>query len=131
MLHDFELDHKVTEATKNISCTKDEDAVDHSKGTRWLKKYFWSTCKNQDDQARSGRFKTVDSKAVFETKIANLLSSKSIRNCLIVSQISKKLYNFTLNLESSSFFEQDILDISFGFFGYLRGLFNAKAILVE
>ena len=42
---EFNLDHNVTKATKNIYCVEDEGAVDHSTVTRWFKK-FCSGCKN-------------------------------------------------------------------------------------
>ena len=49
--------------TKNICCVKDEGAVDYSIVTRLLKK-FYSSCKNLDDQARSGRAKMIDFEAL-------------------------------------------------------------------
>ena len=45
---------------KNICFTKGEDTVDHNTVTRWLKK-FGSDYRNLNNQARSGRAKTVDS----------------------------------------------------------------------
>ena len=51
------------DTTKIICCAKGEDAVDHSIVTRWCKK-FQSSCKNLNNQARSSRLITVNSKAV-------------------------------------------------------------------
>ena len=39
MLYDFKLDHNFVEATKNISCTKDEGEVDHGAVVKWL--VYW------------------------------------------------------------------------------------------
>ena len=73
MLYEFEMDHNAAEATKNICCGKGEGAVDHNAVTRWFKKLCL-------DQVRSGKPKTVDSKAVFqviETNPELNLASKS------------------------------------------------------
>ena len=59
MIYEFELDHDAVEATENICCAKDEGSVDHNTINRWLKK-FHSGHKNLDNQARSGRPKTMD-----------------------------------------------------------------------
>ena len=60
------MDHNAVEATKNICCAKGEDAVDHRTITeQWFKK-FHSGCKNLKNQARLGRPKTVDFKAVLQ-----------------------------------------------------------------
>ena len=48
---------------------KGKGAVDHSTLNSGLMK-FCSGCKNGDDQARLGWFKTGDSKAVFQAKEA-------------------------------------------------------------
>ena len=78
--------------TKNICCTKGVGTVDHSSVSRYLKK-FCLCCKNFDDQARSGRFKTVDSEAEFQVIESILWSSelchlhnlgKSIQSCQII-----------------------------------------------
>ena len=45
------MGYNVANATKNISCTKGEDAVDQSTVTRWFKK-FCLGCKSLIDQAR-------------------------------------------------------------------------------
>ena len=58
MLYEFELGYNASEVTKNICCPKDEGLVDHSKVTRWLKKYH-SSCKNLTELARLGKPKTV------------------------------------------------------------------------
>ena len=53
------------EVTKNISCVKDEGTVDYSTVTRGFKKFCLS-CKNLNNQARSGSSKIVDSKPVLQ-----------------------------------------------------------------
>ena len=61
-----------------IDCVKEEDTIDHSTVTKSLKKkffFFCLGCKNLDNQARSCRFKTMDSKAMLQVKEANLLNS--------------------------------------------------------
>ena len=62
MLYELKMGHDTAEATKDICGVKGEDAV-----TRWLK--------NFNDQSRSGRSKTVESKAVLQPIEANLASS--------------------------------------------------------
>ena len=67
------------EATKNIYCAKDEDAVDHKTVTKWFKK-FHLDYKNLSDQPWSGKPKTMDYNAVLQAIAANLASStKNIR----------------------------------------------------
>ena len=61
MLYNSEQGHNAVEADKNICCVKSEGAVDHSIVTRWLKKCH-STCKTPNNQARSDRPKTMNSK---------------------------------------------------------------------
>ena len=39
MLYEFELGHNTMEATKNICCAKDEDAVNHSTVIIWLRSF--------------------------------------------------------------------------------------------
>ena len=73
MLYEYKVDLDTTEATKRICCVKGEDAVDHSTVTRWSKK-FSSGCKNLDDQARSSRPKTMDSKTMLQAIEASLAS---------------------------------------------------------
>ena len=58
MLYKFKLGHNAAEVTKNICCMIGESAVNHCTITRWLKK-FYSGCKNLNNQARSGRPKSV------------------------------------------------------------------------
>ena len=58
MFYEFKRGHNTMEAAKNISCTKDDSTVDHC-----LKNICLGS-KNFDNQARSGRFKTVDIEAV-------------------------------------------------------------------
>ena len=122
------------EATKIICCVKDEGAVDPCTITRLFKKYG-SGCTDLDNQARSGRSKTVVSEAI----VANLVSStwrvsgkhsitqssdvhhvhdisKHIQICWITSYITKILQNFWLTLELcwSSFEHTIIILIPFG-----------------
>ncbi len=53
---------------------KFEDAVNHGTiVTGWLKK-FHSGCKNLDDQARSVKVKTADSKAVLQAQSAGAVA---------------------------------------------------------
>ena len=49
ILYNFEVGHNAVEPTKNICCTKGENAVDHCTINRWLNK-FSSGCKNLNDQ---------------------------------------------------------------------------------
>ena len=74
MLYKFELGHNTTEAIKNIYCAKSEGTVDHSRVTGWFKK-FCSGYKNHNNQVRSGRPRSVDSKVMFQAIEANLASS--------------------------------------------------------
>ena len=60
MLYKFERSYKAAEATQNICFVKSGGTFDYNKVTRWLKKFSLG-CKNLNDQARSGRPKTVDS----------------------------------------------------------------------
>ena len=39
MLHKFELDHNIAEATKNIYSVKSEGAVDHRTVIKWCDKF--------------------------------------------------------------------------------------------
>ena len=64
MLYEFDLTHNTAKATKNI-CAKSEGTVYHSAVIRWFKK-FCLGCKNLNNQARSGRPKTMNSKDVIE-----------------------------------------------------------------
>ena len=57
--------HNLSETTKNICCMKSEGTVDNSTVTRWFKKFYLS-CKNVNNQARSKRSKTVNSKTVLQ-----------------------------------------------------------------
>ena len=68
--------HNTAEGAKNTVCSKVEGAVDH----RGLEKFF-SGCKNLNDQARSGRPKTLDSEAVHQNHRgkSDKLHSESIR----------------------------------------------------
>ena len=63
MIYKFDLGHNPAKATNNICCMKDEDVVDFSTTTSWLKK-FLSSRKNLNNQARLGGPKTVDFKAM-------------------------------------------------------------------
>ena len=73
---------------------------------RWFKE-FCSGCKNLNNQARSGKFKTVDSEAVLQAIEANLPSRS--RKVLSKFRISPELsncnsrkQNLSLTLVSSS-----------------------------
>ena len=61
MLYEFELGHKSQGSNENICCVK--GTVDYNPVIRWWKKL--------DDQAKSGRPKTVDSEAVLRAREAN------------------------------------------------------------
>ena len=65
MLYEFQLAQNAVEVTKNICYMKGKSTVNHSTVTRWFKK-FHSSCKNLDDQARSGRAKNLDSEAMLK-----------------------------------------------------------------
>ena len=58
IFYKFELGYNIMVAIKNICCVKGEVAVDHSTVTRWFKRFF-SGCKNLDNQAKSGRPRTI------------------------------------------------------------------------
>ena len=58
MLYEFKLGHNAADAAKNICCGKGKEIANHSTVTRWSTK-FHSGSKNLDDQARSGRLKTI------------------------------------------------------------------------
>ena len=47
------------EAAENICCVNSKAIVHHNTVTKWFKK-FWLGCKTLDNQARSGRPKTLD-----------------------------------------------------------------------
>ena len=72
------------------------DAVDHSRVTRWFKK-FYSGYKNIDHQTRSGRSKTKDSETMLQDREVNPGSSTwRISGELGISQsrVVCHLYNF-------------------------------------
>ena len=58
MLYKFEQSHNVTETTNSICSAKSEGAVYHGTITRWFKKFCMGS-KNLNDQAMSGRPKTI------------------------------------------------------------------------
>ena len=70
MLYKFNLGHNTMEATKNIFCGKGEDAFDRCTVTTWFKK-FCLGFKTLNYQARAGRPKTVESKAMLQVVEAN------------------------------------------------------------
>ena len=82
MLYEFELGPNDIEATQNNCCVKSKGAIKLSIVTRWLKK-FHSGCKNLDDQAKSGRSKTLDSKFMLQAIEASI--TKSIRQTLCLT----------------------------------------------
>ena len=69
----YNFGHNAAVRMKKISCTKREDTVNYSIVTRCFKK-FCSGCKNLDNQAKSDRSITVDSKTVLRDIEANLVS---------------------------------------------------------
>ena len=70
MLQDFELSHNATKAAKNICCEKGQCSVDHSREIRWWKK-FRKGCKDLDNKTRSGRHRTMDSKAIEANSVSS------------------------------------------------------------
>ena len=78
MLYEFRLDYKTAEATKNICCVKSDGTVDHSMVTRLFKNFLLG-CKNFDNQARSGRPKSVDCEAILQAIETNLVNSSTQR----------------------------------------------------
>ena len=115
LMREFKLSYNAGEANKNICCLKGESELDYSIVTRWLKK-FLLCCKDTDDQARSGRPKSVDSDAILKAVEANPVSviwrvsgeisivqfdvvrqlhdlGKNIRCCRKISLITKILQN--------------------------------------
>ena len=71
LIHELMIYAKITE---NIYCVKGICAVDPNIVIRWLKR-FCLGCKNLDNQARSGRPKTVNSKTVLKALGSNLVGS--------------------------------------------------------
>ena len=97
MIYKFELSHNAMEATKNIHRVKGEGTLDHSTGTRWFEK-FCLRWKNFKDQPRSGKPKSVESKAISKPGISKssmicYLHHLS-KSCQIVPHIIKILQNF-------------------------------------
>ena len=72
-LYVFETGHNNVKATKTIYWAKRDNAVDQSAVTRWLNKVH-SSCKNFDNQTRSGRLKTLGFKNVLQAVVANSAS---------------------------------------------------------
>ena len=93
MPYEFEVGHNTAKTAKNICCAKDdEDAVDHCTVIKRFK-IFRSDCKNDDNQARSGSPKTMNSKSVLqtiETKPAD--NTRRISGELGILQSSKVCY---------------------------------------
>ena len=87
-------------ATKYI-CMKAESTVDISSVNEWFKKFHLGY-KNLDDQEKSGKTKTIDSKAVIEANKAYLMRSTGrVSGKLSISQLSFvcHLHNFSKSLE--------------------------------
>ena len=100
MLRKFKLGHNTEKATKNICCTKDEGTADQSTVSRWFKK-FHSGCKNINDQAKSGRLRSMDSGAMFLTIEANPVSSiRAVSGKLSISQ-SSAVHHITTTTKAS------------------------------
>ena len=74
MVNAFKQNHNAIEIAQTIYYVKDESAVNHSTVKRWFKK-FRPGYKNLDNQAKSGRPKTVDSVVVLKAMEANSTSS--------------------------------------------------------
>ena len=73
MFYEFELGLNTKETTQNVCCEEGEGAIDHSTVTRKFKN-ICSGYKTLDDQAKSGRPKTVESKAMLQAIEANPMS---------------------------------------------------------
>ena len=97
MLNKFELKHSAMEATKKV-CVQNEGSVDCSKVTRRLKK-FCLGYKDLNDQLRSSRLKTVDSKA--ETNLASSTLSISGELGILQSSMIHYLHNLNKSIVSS------------------------------
>ena len=92
MLYEFELDPNAAEATKNICCAKDGGTVDNSRVTRWLK-IVCLGCKNLNNQAKSGRPRSMDSETMLQAIETNLASSTwRVSGELSISQSSLVYY---------------------------------------
>ena len=98
MLYKFILGHNTGEATKKICHAKGEGAVDHTTLTRWFKK-FLSDQKNFDNQAKSGRPKTMDSEAIRANQIN---FTWRVLGELIISQSSVVCHLHDLNKSNHS-----------------------------
>ena len=99
MLYGFQQGHKAAEETKNICCVKGKYELDHCTVIK-LSKTFHSGCKNVDDQAKSGRPKTVD----FEATVANLASSsRRVSGEFSISKYSVVFYFYDLGVAELCF----------------------------
>ena len=102
-LYEFELSHNVAETSKNIFCTISKGAIDYCTETKSFKK-FCLGCKNLKDLTRSGRCKTVDSKAVLQATETNPLSNTMrVSGELSISQFSVvqcELSNYTSSCQN-------------------------------
>ena len=119
-LYDLKLRLNVSEATKNISYPRGENAVDGNTETRWLRK-FRLGCKNLEDWAKSGSLMSVDAEFLFQAIETNSASStrrvsgnlgichynevryfhdigKVIQNSWIVPNVTNVLQNILLTL---------------------------------
>ena len=65
MLYELKIGHSTAKAIRNICWAKSKSVIDHSLGTRWLKKFRYG-CKDVDNQAKSARQKAVDSEALLD-----------------------------------------------------------------
>ena len=102
MLYKFDLVDNTAEVTKNICSMKDEGTVDQSKVTRWFKK-FHEGCKNFDDQARSDRLKTMDSKMMLQPIEAHPASNTqrvSGEHSISYSDVIDYLRNLSKSIQS-------------------------------
>ena len=85
-------------ATKNICCAK--GTVDYWRVTRYFEK-FCSGYKNMDDQRKSGRPKTVDSKTMLQARVANPVTQWVSGNLnILLSSVVYPLHNPSKNIWS-------------------------------
>ena len=117
MLYNFGMGHEITEKKNENIVQKEKNTVDHNEVTKWFKKFLLDY-KNLDNQVRSDRPKTINSKAICQVLEANLVSStwsesgeldiskfivvchihKLSKICCIVPHTAKILLNFWLTL---------------------------------
>ena len=72
MIYEFKLGQNTTEATKSICCEQDEGAVDHS---NQMVQEILLVLQRSNNQAKSGRPKTMNSEDILQAIEANPASS--------------------------------------------------------